>query len=220
MPLFLFDCHEFGIGDFYVVPQVPPADTCPSPGPAPSLTAIRPHHRCRLASWIARQTPSLIPAPHLHTHTPQWINVCYVDCHRDSSATIENTASASSSAAAGGEGEAGKSAAPHRPLLPRAVAAAAANSLDTPPSPPYAAGAAGAQCADPMTRGHRWTGLREFSGEVRLGPPGPRASSDIQARLRSSSSSSSSSSSPFTLHGKATDTFVFPVMTPSLGRSH
>jgi hypothetical protein len=40
VPLFLFDCKEEGLGDFYVVPQ--------------------------------------------------WINVCYVDCRKDSSATVEN----------------------------------------------------------------------------------------------------------------------------------
>ena len=40
VPLFLLDCKEEGLGDFYVVPQ--------------------------------------------------WINVCYVDCSRDSSATVEN----------------------------------------------------------------------------------------------------------------------------------
>ena len=109
VPLFLFDCHEFGIGDFYVVPQ--------------------------------------------------WINVCYVDCHRDSSATIENTAAAASAAA---EAEAGKSVAPSRP-----AAASAVHGLDTPSPPAAVAGAGGgAQCADPMTRGHRWTGLREFSGKV------------------------------------------------------
>jgi hypothetical protein len=113
VPLFLFDCHEFGIGDFYVVPQ--------------------------------------------------WINVCYVDCHRDSSATIENTAAAASAAA---EAEAGKTSAPSRPAAVRSTV----HGLDT-PSPPAAAAVAGAgggaQCADPMTRGHRWTGLREFTGEVR-----------------------------------------------------
>ena len=55
VPLFLFDCKEEGLGDFYVVPQ--------------------------------------------------WINVCYVDCRKDSSATVENATAGA--VAAGGTGDLG-----------------------------------------------------------------------------------------------------------------
>ena len=89
VPLFLLDCKEEGLGDFYVVPQ--------------------------------------------------WINVCYVDCRRDSSATVENATA----------------------IALKNTSNAASNSTSSSTS---AVTSTSTSTSKNIEFPHHWTGLEEFGG--------------------------------------------------------